>query len=69
MTTYKSAYKTTTFVEDKKINVIHHSTNVVVLYADLYVVIVFYLSLLFLFILILSSNFYKMINCRSLYTP
>ena len=29
MTTYKSAYKTTTFVEDKKINVIHHATKII----------------------------------------
>ena len=29
MTTYKSAYKTTTFVQDKKINVIHHSTKII----------------------------------------
>tara|TARA_R110001592_G_scaffold174820_1_gene413769 strand:+ start:287 stop:619 length:333 start_codon:yes stop_codon:yes gene_type:complete len=29
MTTYKSAYKTTTFVEDKKINVVHHATKII----------------------------------------
>ena len=29
MTTYKSTYKTTTFVEDKKINVIHHATKII----------------------------------------
>ena len=29
MTTYKSSYKTTTFVEDKKINVVHHATKII----------------------------------------
>ena len=29
MTTYKSAYKTTTFIEDKKINVVHHATKII----------------------------------------
>lgn len=29
MTTYKSAYKTTTFVEGNTINVVHHSTKII----------------------------------------
>ena len=29
MTTYKSAYKTTTFVEGDTINVVHHSTKII----------------------------------------
>ena len=29
MTTYKTPYKTTTFVEDKKIIVVHHNTKII----------------------------------------